>query len=458
MGIKDPSGKIDILNTQFDMGIYPNEECGLYDAQYLTNDPGTYEVDIRAKAYGIDTNFSTTFDAAEFYEFDIIRTAQSKIDPTTNPNSFDVKINIESFVDADSIEITETIPTVFDVQTDAQVKTVGDNKILTWSKKLVENKTFVEYTYSIPYEFPKLYQLGPTQIDYNKSKFVEARPWFVAADPVSTGTEVVPTTNTGSATATIAIPSISSGTDLLVIAAFGLKDADSSKTVTDVDWDVNGTPQQMLELAGSPISTNMGSGLWYLAAPNTGATDMTVTLGGSSTNWGVKVIVYSGVHQTTPFTDIEAISGKDGTATTFAAVTTTSGVDTVFGSVVTEAVAPTTTGQTSAIGSAVTVLAGNTFLHAGEIDSDASTETLNWNKNDGKKWSGYVFNIEAAPVAVTQTLSETLAITDVVSTANSFTRSLSETLAITDVVVTAAKVVAVPSLPLIASISVKGVV
>ncbi len=90
----------------------------MYDASYTTLSEGTYNVFIHASANGIDTDFNTTFDVKASYEFDIIRTAQSKIDPTSGPNSFDVKIDVESFIDQDTITIIETIPAVLDVVTD----------------------------------------------------------------------------------------------------------------------------------------------------------------------------------------------------------------------------------------------------------------------------------------------------------------------------------------------------
>jgi len=184
MNIIQPNSQI--TNLTSGNGITQNEECGLYDAEYLTSMEGTHSVDIKAITEGINTDFSTTFDVAEFYEFDIIRTAQSKIDPKNNPNSFDVRIDIESFVGSQSIQIQEFVPSVFNVVTDANVQTVDGKNILTWNNDLVENKTFVEYTYSVPLEWPKLYALGPAEINYGQSQtFTEARPWFVAVDPDS---------------------------------------------------------------------------------------------------------------------------------------------------------------------------------------------------------------------------------------------------------------------------------
>ncbi|KFM20800.1 hemagglutinin-hemolysin-like protein [Marine Group I thaumarchaeote SCGC RSA3] len=189
MSITNPLREITFLSTS--NGITEGAEIGLYYAQYQAGVEGVYTVDINAQADGIDTNFSTTFDVAEFVEFDIIRTAQSKIDPTTNPNSFDVVIDIESFTGVDTITITETIPAVLEVETDATVTTNGDRKVLTWIKSLVDEKTSATYTYSVPYVFPSLYDLGPIDIRYGDQTFTEARPWYVANDPAVTNQDYV---------------------------------------------------------------------------------------------------------------------------------------------------------------------------------------------------------------------------------------------------------------------------
>ncbi|MCV0393730.1 MAG: hypothetical protein K5790_10650, partial [Nitrosopumilus sp.] len=184
MSITDPKLGISLLKSG--NGITASDECGLYDSQYTIHYEGTYNVDINAMASGINTNFSTTFDASNFYEFDIIRTAQSKIDPISNPNLFNVRVGIESFTNDNEITIIETVPKVFDVQTDAIVTETNSHKILTWTKELLSNKTSIQYSYSVPLEFPQLYSLGPMEINSESMSFNEARAWFVANDPPST--------------------------------------------------------------------------------------------------------------------------------------------------------------------------------------------------------------------------------------------------------------------------------
>ncbi|MGQ0605987.1 MAG: LamG-like jellyroll fold domain-containing protein, partial [Candidatus Nitrosotenuis sp.] len=182
VSIQSPDLQTTLLDS--DNGITRDTECGLYNSQYIPSVNGTYNVNVHAISTNIDTTFDTTFDAREQFDYDIIRTAQSKVDPVTNPNQFTVRIDVESFLDSNNITITEKVPAVFEIVTDANVVTEGKTKILTWSKNLQDSKTFVEYSYSIPLEFPQLYALGPLEISSESGSFTEARSWFVAADPI----------------------------------------------------------------------------------------------------------------------------------------------------------------------------------------------------------------------------------------------------------------------------------
>src|SRR6185312_10411774 len=181
LNVKDPNSQTTSLSSA--NGITTGSECGLYNAQYVTSTQGNYTVNVTATADSIKTDFSTSFLVQNNFAFDIIRTAQSKIDPITHPNSFDVKIDVTSLVNQNNVIIKESIPYVFDVKTDANVKIIGDTKVITWNKSLIGNKTSIQYSYSVPLVFPQLYSLGPVEIDYGNQKFTEARQWFVAVDP-----------------------------------------------------------------------------------------------------------------------------------------------------------------------------------------------------------------------------------------------------------------------------------
>ena len=182
MNIHSPTSSITTLSSG--NGITPGDQCGLYNAQYVPQLEGNYTIDMAAQNPSGIASFSTSFLAQNNFAFDIVRTAQSKIDPVNNPNSFNVKLDVSSYTNATSANIQETVPSVFNVTTDGTVQTVGNVTTISWNKSLIGNATSVQYSYSVPLEFPRLYALGPAKISYGtNSSFTEARPWFVANDP-----------------------------------------------------------------------------------------------------------------------------------------------------------------------------------------------------------------------------------------------------------------------------------
>src|SRR5579875_2949546 len=188
MDIKGPNG---VASLSSGNGITPELQCGLYDAQYQTGPEGNYTVGITAQNPSGVATFNTSFLVQNSYAFDIIRTADSKIDPIDDPNLYTVRINITSLEGAGNVTIQESVPSVFNVTTDAKVQTVGDTKMLTWNRGLVGDNTLVQYTYSVPLQYPQLYSLGPVQITYGSGQvFNEARSWFVAVDPAGPGNTI----------------------------------------------------------------------------------------------------------------------------------------------------------------------------------------------------------------------------------------------------------------------------
>ncbi|KKL28087.1 hypothetical protein LCGC14_2378660, partial [marine sediment metagenome] len=302
MSVTDPNSLVAKLSSVD--GITANAECGLYDAEYITSIEGTYLVDINAVAEGINTNFTTTFDVSSFFEFDIIRTAQSKVDPTKNPNSFDVRIDIESFVGDKVVEIKESIPSVFEVATNANVQTKGDTKILTWNKQLVGDKAYVEYSYSIPLEFPQLYALGPIEINYGDLQtFTEARPWFVAADPISlVATSGITQFTSADPTRTYSVNSI---TDTIILAVIGTHGgAVSSGVSSNLDGAFT---------LGRASGTTPQVEIWWLAPSTTGS--HTITYTNAATDGMTEIIEFAGVNEDS-IGNTAADSGSDGTPTT----------------------------------------------------------------------------------------------------------------------------------------------
>ena len=183
MTVTNPNDVETVYRTS-DGTILPGEECGLYHAEYLTEVEGTHTIDLIALISGIEVNFSTNFSVKQDYEFEIIREAQSKIDPTRQ-DRFDVTIDIESFTGANSVTIKEFVPAEFNISTYAATMLLeGDTKTIVWNKELIDNKTVVRYSYLVPHIWPYLYVLGPAELDYDRKTFMEARPWYVAVDPV----------------------------------------------------------------------------------------------------------------------------------------------------------------------------------------------------------------------------------------------------------------------------------
>jgi len=242
--VKDPNGSTTNFSTALNT-ITPNEDCGLYAAVYPTQIEGTHNITINAKAEGVESNFETNFLVQQFFDFDILRTAESKIDPTIK-NKFDVRIDITSFTGENSIEITEFVPKEFTINADSSIQEVGDAKILAWSKDLVGGKTFVEYSYSVPLIWPYLYELGEAEIFYNNQVFTEARPWYVAVDPdAAKDVNQLVATCTGAST-------INSCPDLNVLATAqdiisvknntlnaGMADANYNDTINSVIFHIN---------------------------------------------------------------------------------------------------------------------------------------------------------------------------------------------------------------------------
>ena len=183
--VTDPNNGKAYYSTA-DGTIRPGSECGIYYADYATAIEGNHTINVNALIDGAEVNFSTAFAVMSQYDFDIIRTAQSKIDPIIQ-DKFDVRIDIESFTDAENFTVSEYVPAEFEIiGTDAEIAEEGGTKILTWNKDLTGGKTYVEYSYSVPHVWPYLYEIGPAEIVYGDKTFYEARPWYVAVDPVQT--------------------------------------------------------------------------------------------------------------------------------------------------------------------------------------------------------------------------------------------------------------------------------
>ncbi|WP_133121067.1 LamG domain-containing protein, partial [Candidatus Nitrosotalea bavarica] len=201
MTITDPQSKKTTLATG--LGITPSNECGLYNANYTTTTQGNYSVNVSAQTQTGYAFFTTSFLAQNYTQYQIIRQADSKIDPVDYANNFKVTLDVQSFVGNAPVVIREYVPANFTVTTDGQVNQTGDTKVITWLKNLGPgNSTNVSYNYSVPKIYPKLYALGKAQIGQSNSTYTEARNWFVAVDPLTTQVDTTTAANTNYLTMT----------------------------------------------------------------------------------------------------------------------------------------------------------------------------------------------------------------------------------------------------------------
>jgi hypothetical protein len=433
MTITSPNGQKTTISTY--NGINSGSETGLYEANYVTKNQGTYTVDINAKAVGIDTDFTTTFDALTSYDYDIIRTAQSKIDPISNPNSFNVIIDIESFTEEDTITITETVPAVFEIVSDADVVTFGDRKILTWTKNLIDNRTSVEYSYSVPLVFPQLYSLGPLEISSDLGTFFEARSWFVANDPPAHEGNLAtsPTCNaltSGSTCTTASYTTAATGSNKInVVAITAIKQTGGGAPVIGtVGTTFTGLTGPIVDLQDG--GTNSHTQIYYVDGTGTGTVSVPFT--GATSDVFIDIITLSGIDQTTPFTDNgsfeQVYTGSGNVAMTYTAQDTNNILVTLAG-----VASSNTYTLNTANGHLETMNVVSTERGlAGYTTSLGTSLSYGWTHggSGNPKWAGMIAEFNAA--ANTQPLSDNLGITDSLTATASKLLTLSDQVTISD--------------------------
>ncbi|MDE1829658.1 MAG: hypothetical protein KGI25_04985 [Thaumarchaeota archaeon] len=449
MNILDPSGKPTTLSSG--NKILQGSECGIYNAQYTTDQEGNYTVGIRATNPSGTATFNTSFLVENSYPFDIVRTADSKIDPVDNPNSFKVKLDISSYTNASSVAIQETVPSVFNVTTGGTVQTVGDTTTITWNKNLIGNSTSVQYTYSVPLQYPQLYALGPAQITYGSGQvFREARPWFVAVDPAHESNAAT-TGNTGLNVLFRAMPgptwtaSYSGQNARVLIVTVALNPGTHGNTVNAINYDATATCSQTSSSAGGQVLTRAiatidttnheESEIWYLVNPTTSGKTVCVQLtsgSGAPTRWDTAASTFVNIDGNNP---IYAQSS----GTTFGSSTTGTGsvsLNTISGNILIDAAA-TVGSRNISVGTGQTAL--YTATNNNNLRSVASYKTTSSSTTDSTSvtWSGGSMHYAYSVIELkgpTITLSETLTSSDSISKTYSATRSLSETLTSADAV------------------------
>jgi|GEM_PF-1531032 len=182
--IKAPSNKSYYYSSYYKNESRINEESkGIYTAIFKeTNEEGNYLMHVEAVGDNLNNTMDSYFQVAEYYEFDIIRNLPHTIDPFKGP--FNATINIISYTNATRFDFTETLPSNFTIyEAKGAAISKGEERInITW--KNLKNNSKVEYTANSPLITPMLWEIGPAYIKYSGKEYQEARPWFLAIDPV----------------------------------------------------------------------------------------------------------------------------------------------------------------------------------------------------------------------------------------------------------------------------------
>jgi len=168
-----PDGVVSVYSPE---DISQDADCGLYYASFTTKIEGEHFINVSTVVDGKGLSFDTHFLVMEDYDYEIIRTAESKIDPT-QVNLFGVSIDVSSYDDVGSLLVKEYVPSVFTISDTSAEVVDGNPKTLVW--RINDRKAVLKYKYSVPLIWPYLYELGPL----NVNGFEEYRPWYVAVDP-----------------------------------------------------------------------------------------------------------------------------------------------------------------------------------------------------------------------------------------------------------------------------------
>jgi len=162
-------------------------EQGVYYANHTTEEEGRYELSVRAEGREVKDSMKSYFIVLEEYDFDIIRETPVTIDPFQGP--FESRIKITSLKETETFNFTEVLPISFKVQNyePATKTTDEENVYLTWHN--IKNDTEIKYEFNSPFIIPYLWELGPSIVTYEEQgetrTFTEARPWYLAIDPIT---------------------------------------------------------------------------------------------------------------------------------------------------------------------------------------------------------------------------------------------------------------------------------
>jgi hypothetical protein len=184
--ITDPSDNETVLSTGNGL-INVSPQCCVYGVtnlpdfytNYTVGGAGTYVMNLTVTAVTADGTKSITdeFSVQNSVDFDVARDGATRIYPSVPyVMNFTIKAN-KNYTGL----IREYVPASFVItpQDSLTVTTVGDTKILTWTKNLVEGETYnMYYEFDAPDVSPYLFTLGALEI----GSFKEVRQWQIASD------------------------------------------------------------------------------------------------------------------------------------------------------------------------------------------------------------------------------------------------------------------------------------
>ncbi len=179
--IKDPLGNSTFLTTL--EGNITEMERGIYEAYYNINEiEGNYTLFVSVIGNNVNNTMYSYFSVLDYYEFDILRNTPVTTDPWQSP--FITQINILDLIDNKSYyNFTEILPSSFTITNGSYSEIIQQENytLLKWYN--LSNRSYIEYTAQPPLITPELYTLR-SFIEYNGSVFTEARPWYLAVDPI----------------------------------------------------------------------------------------------------------------------------------------------------------------------------------------------------------------------------------------------------------------------------------
>lgn len=202
ISIKDPAGQVTNLSTK-DNTIKDSGKCGPttvtmdadFKTEYQTNQPGIYQMTIRANIKGEEKQITDYFKVDPNVKFDVERTSfPTRIYPrSVYAPSFTVTAK-EDY----SGTIEDLVPGFFTIEhisDGGKTEKDGDFTRITWNVKLKagESKSF-SYFVHFPLVSPEFYLLGPIKI----GDFQEARQWQIASDAINSTSGLVTLEDNGS--------------------------------------------------------------------------------------------------------------------------------------------------------------------------------------------------------------------------------------------------------------------